>query len=230
MIDTTHAPAGAPCSLCGGAGVTPQPIPVQRAYLDGPLVGPDTIVVQIGAHAGLDESNGHAGDFFRQLQIKEREALLDMPDGLLLEHIARLHRMLVMASEDGLEGWFLEMARARFEMAHKQLSWRKRASEKGAPLVDRTAEWRERVQKVRDDVDLAMLIAYECDGAKPAGLGKWVCRCPFHADKSASMSIDVARGLWHCFGCNAGGDAFTYAELRFGLDFASAVRHLEQRL
>ena len=31
-------------------------------------------------------------------------------------------------------------------------------------------------------------------------------KCPFHSDKKASMSVNPEKGLWHCFGCDAGGD------------------------
>jgi DNA primase len=31
-------------------------------------------------------------------------------------------------------------------------------------------------------------------------------RCPFHQDDTPSLSIDPAKGLWHCFGCGVGGD------------------------
>ena len=30
--------------------------------------------------------------------------------------------------------------------------------------------------------------------------------CPFHDDHNPSLSVNRERGLWHCFGCNRGGD------------------------
>lgn len=165
----------------------------------------------------------------RYLVAQERWAIATMPDGLLAELLARLRRQLVMAGEDDLPGWLLELVHERFDLAQREWEWRKRAAERGGPKL-LVGDWRERVERVKRESDLALLIAYECDLARPSGPGKWMCRCPFHPDKNPSLSIDVEKGLWLCFGCQAGGDCFTYVELRYGLDFASAVRHLEQRL
>lgn len=38
---------------------------------------------------------------------------------------------------------------------------------------------------------------------KKAG-GIWIV-CPFHEDSAPSLSFNQERGIWHCFGCNAGG-------------------------
>jgi DNA primase len=53
--------------------------------------------------------------------------------------------------------------------------------------------------------------------------------CPFHQEKTASMSIDVARGLYHCFGCGAGGDVFKFVQETQALDFSEAIEHLAAR-
>lgn len=45
------------------------------------------------------------------------------------------------------------------------------------------------------------------------------CVCPFHKDKNPSLTISPEKGLWHCFGCGAGGDAF-----RFVMDFENIDR------
>jgi hypothetical protein len=29
--------------------------------------------------------------------------------------------------------------------------------------------------------------------------------CPFHQEKTKSLSVDLDRGVWHCFGCGSGG-------------------------
>lgn len=38
--------------------------------------------------------------------------------------------------------------------------------------------------------------------------------CPFHEDTHPSLSIDLERGLFHCFACGAGGDVIRFVELR----------------
>ncbi len=50
--------------------------------------------------------------------------------------------------------------------------------------------------------------------------------CPFHKDKTPSMSVDPEKNVWHCFGCDRGGDAITYLELADGLTFGQAADQL----
>ena len=50
--------------------------------------------------------------------------------------------------------------------------------------------------------------------------------CPFHAEKSPSFSVNPELGLYHCFGCGAGGDAIRFVREIEHLDFATAVERL----
>ncbi|NIM04909.1 MAG: DNA primase [Armatimonadetes bacterium] len=54
--------------------------------------------------------------------------------------------------------------------------------------------------------------------------------CPFHSEKSPSFYVDPDKGLWHCFGCKAGGDVFRFVELSMGLSFPEAAQWLARRL
>ena len=53
-----------------------------------------------------------------------------------------------------------------------------------------------------------------------------VCKCPFHADKSPSLHVNVSKGLWNCFGCGEGGDAIQFVRRAYGYSFREAVEHL----
>jgi len=60
--------------------------------------------------------------------------------------------------------------------------------------------------------------------------------CPFHNDRTPSLAVydDPARG-WYCFGCEQGGDIYTFAGLLWGLerrggDFHEIRRRLEAEL
>jgi hypothetical protein len=48
--------------------------------------------------------------------------------------------------------------------------------------------------------------------------------CPFHKDKHPSLSIDLERGLWHCFTCDMGGDVIRFIETRDRLSFKEAAK------
>jgi DNA primase len=53
----------------------------------------------------------------------------------------------------------------------------------------------------------------------------WAC-CPFHTEKSPSFHADDRKGRYHCFGCKASGDHFTFLVEKEGLSFPEAVERL----
>jgi len=51
--------------------------------------------------------------------------------------------------------------------------------------------------------------------------------CPFHPDeKTPSFAVTPAENLWHCFGCDAGGDVIRFVELMDKVSFPEAVKRL----
>ncbi|MDP9071666.1 MAG: DNA primase [Actinomycetota bacterium] len=58
---------------------------------------------------------------------------------------------------------------------------------------------------------------------------RWVGLCPFHAEKTASFSINAEEGLYYCFGCQAKGDVITFLRGVEHLDFVEAVERLAAR-
>ena len=56
----------------------------------------------------------------------------------------------------------------------------------------------------------------------------WKGRCPFHEDKNPSFNVNLRgrRWLWHCFGCEKGGDVVRYVMLKEGVSFPEAVKIL----
>lgn len=54
--------------------------------------------------------------------------------------------------------------------------------------------------------------------------------CPFHKEKTPSFKVDPALQLYHCFGCQEGGNVFTFLMRVEGLDFPEAVKSLADRI
>ncbi len=59
-----------------------------------------------------------------------------------------------------------------------------------------------------------------------AGGGELKGLCPFHDEKSPSFHVAPARGLFHCFGCQVGGDAISFVQKMEHLTFAESVERL----
>ena len=54
--------------------------------------------------------------------------------------------------------------------------------------------------------------------------------CPFHKEKSPSFSVHAARQFYHCFGCQASGDVFSFVQKIENISFPEAVRAVAQKL
>src|SRR5579871_2409667 len=63
---------------------------------------------------------------------------------------------------------------------------------------------------------------------KRAG-ANFVALCPFHKEKTPSFNVNPHRQIFHCFGCNKGGDVFTFVKEYENIDFPDAVRRLAER-
>jgi DNA primase len=83
------------------------------------------------------------------------------------------------------------------------------------------------IDRVREATDLVELIS-EVTKVKRSGRS-FMAVCPFHEEKTPSMSVDQARGLYNCFGCGKSGDIFTFVGETQGLDFRDALELLARR-
>ena len=53
----------------------------------------------------------------------------------------------------------------------------------------------------------------------------WGC-CPFHHEKTPSFTVSEDRGLYHCFGCKAGGNVINFVSEIESVDKSEAIRIL----
>ena len=85
----------------------------------------------------------------------------------------------------------------------------------------------ETVREIRERVTILDVVSdyvsLKKSGANYQGL------CPFHGEKTPSFNVNPARGIFHCFGCGAGGNAFSFIMRMEGVTFPEAVKFLAKR-
>ncbi|MFT5122154.1 MAG: DNA primase [Kiritimatiellia bacterium] len=54
--------------------------------------------------------------------------------------------------------------------------------------------------------------------------------CPFHREKTPSFNVDQRRQMYHCFGCDQGGDVFSFVMAIEGVDFVTAMKLLAKKV
>lgn len=82
--------------------------------------------------------------------------------------------------------------------------------------------------EIKQKLDIVEVIG-EYLQMKPAGSGSFKAVCPFHAERTPSFHISRERQIWHCFGCDKGGDMFAFVMELEGMTFPEALRHLARR-
>ena len=54
--------------------------------------------------------------------------------------------------------------------------------------------------------------------------------CPFHQEKTPSFMVNPDKQIYHCFGCGAGGDIFSFLMKYEQMNFPEALKHLAERV
>ncbi len=83
------------------------------------------------------------------------------------------------------------------------------------------------IEQVRQQFDIVDVIG-EYIPLKKSGRGYMGC-CPFHNEKSPSFSVSQDKQLYHCFGCGASGNLFSFVMDKEGVTFFEAVEQLARR-
>ena len=83
------------------------------------------------------------------------------------------------------------------------------------------------IERVRDSADIVDVVSQYVElkqrGANYFGL------CPFHSEKTPSFSVAPAKQIYHCFGCNSGGNVFSFIMEYQKIPFPEAIKVLADR-
>jgi len=83
-------------------------------------------------------------------------------------------------------------------------------------------------QTVKQQADIVKVIEGYIRLRK-AGAQNYSGLCPFHKEKSPSFSVHAVRQFYHCFGCQASGDVFSFVAKIENVTFPEAVRIVAQK-
>jgi DNA primase len=79
--------------------------------------------------------------------------------------------------------------------------------------------------KAKVDVveEIGLVVALQKSGKSFKGL------CPFHNERTPSFYVFGESQTWRCFGCNEGGDVFTFVQMQQNLEFREALLYLAEK-
>ena len=83
------------------------------------------------------------------------------------------------------------------------------------------------IAEIRERVDIAAFVGEYVRLKKSGSSFKGLC--PFHNEKSPSFYVHPQRRFYHCFGCSASGDVFSFLMRAEGLSFPEAARRLAEK-
>jgi len=83
------------------------------------------------------------------------------------------------------------------------------------------------IERTREATDIVELLSQYLP-LKRAGKN-YVALCPFHSEKKPSFNVSPERQIYHCFGCGAGGNVYTFMMEMEKVAFPEAVRMLAKK-
>ena len=84
------------------------------------------------------------------------------------------------------------------------------------------------INQIRDRIDIVDIVGQHVSLTRAGQNLKGLC--PFHQEKSASFTVSPSRQIFHCFGCGAGGNVFTFFTRITGASFPETVRDLGRKV
>ena len=85
----------------------------------------------------------------------------------------------------------------------------------------------ETIERIRNTADIYDVVAQYVDLKKRGR--NFFGLCPFHPEKTPSFSVAPDKQIFHCFGCGAGGNVFSFIVEHEKISFIEAVQQLGQK-
>ncbi len=85
----------------------------------------------------------------------------------------------------------------------------------------------ETIERIRNTADIYDVVAQYVDLKKKGR--NYFGLCPFHSEKTPSFSVAPDKQIYHCFGCGAGGNVFSFIVEHEKVTFVEAVQQLGEK-
>ncbi|BHH85826.1 CHC2 zinc finger domain-containing protein [Desulforhopalus sp. 52FAK] len=87
------------------------------------------------------------------------------------------------------------------------------------------------VKIVKEKVDIVQIVMESGVGLNQIGsTGRYIGLCPFHGGKEPSFSVESDKQIFHCFGCGASGDVYSFLMKHRNILFKEALAYLAKRV
>lgn len=84
------------------------------------------------------------------------------------------------------------------------------------------------IDQIKQRLDIVELLQEYLPNLRKLG-ANWKAPCPFHNEKTPSFVVSPEKQIWHCFGCDRGGDIFTFVQEIESIEFSAALQQLAKR-
>lgn len=83
------------------------------------------------------------------------------------------------------------------------------------------------IERVRESSNIVDIIGQYVELRRSGGNHQGLC--PFHNEKSPSFSVSEDKQVYHCFGCKASGNVFSFVQQYQGMTFPETIEYLAKR-
>ena len=84
------------------------------------------------------------------------------------------------------------------------------------------------IEQILDSVDIVEVVSAYLSLKKSGS--NYKALCPFHRERTPSFTVSPKKQMFYCFGCQTGGNVFTFLMKHENMTFSEAAKTLAERV